>query len=149
MPAKRDQLGSDRYGDLLRGYGPDIEPDRRMNPVEKMRGQALFLQRLKDTDHLTLGTNHPNVASARLHSPAQDAHVVAVAASDNYDIGRFVGIELPHRLIELECMYLAGGRKAFLGGVRRAVVGDDNVEPGWHRCSTKVDRHMTCTEKVK
>src|SRR4029077_19086609 len=149
MAAKRDQFGSDRHGDLLRGHGPDIESDRRMNPAEQMSGQALFLQRLKDTDDLALGADHADVARTRLHGPAQDAHVVAVAASDNHNIGRFVGLELPHSLIELERVYFAGGREALLGSVRRTVVGDDNVEAGWDRCPAKIDRHMTCTEKVK
>src|SRR5260370_16900136 len=100
-----------------------------MNSVEQMRGQALFLQRLKDTDDLTLGADHANVAGPRLHGPTQDPHVVAVAARDNHDIGRFVRIELLHRIIELKRMNLAGRTEPFFGDVGTTVSGANYAEP--------------------
>ena len=145
----RDQLRRDRNRNLLRSDGADIESDGRVHALEQMRGHAFLLQRLKNLDHLALRSDHADVAGASLHRPAQDAHVVAVAAGDDDDAGSLVRIELLDSFIEIERMNFASGRKAFFRGVGGAVVRDDEVKPCISGDLTKVYRNVTCTEYIK
>src|SRR5271155_3170055 len=149
MPAKCDQLCRNRNRNLLGGDGADVESDGGVDLVEEMGGYAFLPQRFKDSNHFALGADHPDVAGAGLHGPAQQTHVVAMTAGDDDDVGSFVGIKLLRRLIEIKRMYFAGGREAFLGRVGGAVVGDDGVETCIRGHLTKICSYVTCAENIK
>ena len=114
LAADGDQFGGDGDCDFLGSDGADVEADGGVNAVEKMRGHAFFLQSLENLDHFALGADHADIAGARLHGPAEDAHVVAVAAGDDDDVGGLVGIELLRGLVEIERVHFACGGEAFL-----------------------------------
>src|SRR5271165_2238943 len=137
MSADRNQLRRDGNGDLFWGDGANIQANRCVNTVEKMRRYTFLAQRLEDLHDLTFRTDHAHVAGARLHGPAQDAHIVAMAACDDHDVGRLVRVELLRSLIEIEGVNLAGGGEAFLGGVGGAVVSHHDVKSCARRSLTK------------
>src|SRR5580704_1502271 len=149
VPANRNQLCRDGNRNLLRGDGADVESDGRVNPVKQMRRHAFLLQRLEDLDHLALGADHADIAGASLHRPAQHAHVVAVTASDNNDVGGLVRLERAGGFVEVERMHFASRRKAFLSGVGGSIVGNDEVKARISGNLAKVYRYMTCTKNIK
>src|SRR5271166_1486048 len=120
-----------------------------MNPVKQVCGYSFFQQRLKNLDHLALRSDHADIAGARLHGPAQDAHVVAMAASDDDDVGSLVRFELLDSLVEIQRMNFASGGKAFLGRVGGSVVGNDGVKTGIGCRLTKIGSNVTCAEYIK
>ena len=51
-------------------------------------------------------------------------------ASDDHDVGSFVGIELLDGFVKFQRMHFAGGRETLFGGVGGAIVGDDQIKTG-------------------
>src|SRR5579863_2603682 len=84
LPAHGDQFGSNGNGDLFGCDGADIETDGGVHSVEKVRRKALVAQGLENLDHFALRSDHADIAGSGLHGPAQEAHVVAVAASHDH-----------------------------------------------------------------
>ena len=80
VAAHGDELGEDGDGDLFGRDGADIEPNGRMHAIEELGLEAFAGEFAKDGDGFAFGTHHADVARGGLHGPAQDAHVVAVAA---------------------------------------------------------------------
>ena len=113
VAAQGDQLGGDRDRDLFGRDGADIESDRGVNPVEKMGWQAFLSETLENFDDFALGPDHADIARASFEGPAQDTHIVAVAARDDDEVGGFVRVELLHRLVEIERMHFTGSGKTF------------------------------------
>src|ERR1700745_2421245 len=114
VPPDGDQLRSNRHRNLFRRDGADVESHRSMYAIEQVRGQSLFLQRLEYLNHFALGADHANVAGARLHRPAQDAHIVAMPAGDDHDVGSLVRVELLDGLVEIKGMHLASSGETIL-----------------------------------
>jgi len=134
--------------DLFRRDGADIESDGGVNPVERWAA-GLRLQSLENFDDFALGPDHADVARASFRGPAQDTHIVTVAARDDDEVGGFVRIELLHRLVEIERMHFNGQRENVLGGVGGAVVSHDDVEACIAGNLAKVYSDMACTENIK
>src|SRR5258708_26510917 len=147
--SNRDQLRCDRNRNLLGSDGANIETDGSMDPVEQMCGYALFLQSLEDFNRLAFGPDHSDVTGAGLHRPTQNSHVIAMAAGDDDDIGRLVRIEFLRRLLEVKRVHFAGVGKAFLGGIRGAIICDDDIESCIRSYLAKVYRNVACTENIK
>src|SRR5215469_6508677 len=86
-----DQLGHDRYRDLFRGDGANIDADRSVDPGQLLRDNAFLFQLFIDGDGFALRADHADVARRGLGGPAQHAHVVAVSASYDHNVRRFAG----------------------------------------------------------
>ena len=149
MTAHGNQFGGDGHGNLFGSDGTDVQSNRRAHAVEQVRRQSLLLQRFEDLDHLALGSDHADVAGRSLHRPAQDAHVIAMAAGDNDDVRRLSWVQLARGFVEVEGVHLVGFWKSFLGRVGTAIVGNDEVETCIRCYPAKIDSYVTCTEKVK
>src|SRR5229473_3949449 len=149
VTAHGNQFGGDGHGNLFGSDGTDVQSNRRVHSVEQVRRQSLLLQRFEDLDHLALGSDHADVAGRGLHRPAQDPHVVAMAAGDNDDVRRLSWVQLACGFIEVEGVNFVGVWKSFLGRVGTAIVSHDEVETGIRSYPAKIDSYVTCTEKIK
>src|SRR5258708_26637711 len=109
LAADCNQFGSNGYGDFLRSDGSDIETDRSMHPVEKMRGNTFLLERLENLDDLALGADHANIAGTSLNGPPENAHIVSMTARNDDDIRRLVWIQMLHGPVEVLRIYFASG----------------------------------------
>ena len=146
MPAHRDQLGGDSNPNLFGRDRTYIQPDRGVHPLKQVCGDAFALQGFENFYYLPLRSNHAYIASAGLHGPAQNAHVIAVPAGDDHKVRRLAGIELLHRLVEIECVNFMSAREALLGRIGRAIIGHDHVKSG--ACGRPANAHgdMACPE---
>src|ERR1051326_874947 len=116
VSSNRDQFSGDGDSDFFRSNRTNIEPNRGVNTIKKMRGQPLFLKRLEYLNYLALGPDHPDIPRPCLHRPAQQSHVVVMTARDDDDVGRFGRIKLPGGFIEIESVHFARAGEALLGG---------------------------------
>src|ERR1017187_881293 len=89
--ADGDQLSHDGDGDLLRHGRANLQANGSEDALEALPRSAFRLQLLKDSEHLAARADHSDVMRGRIQSPAENAHIVAVAASDDDDIGGGAG----------------------------------------------------------
>src|SRR5579871_5852520 len=149
LAANGDEFGRDRDGDFFRRDGADVEPDGGVDAFEEAGGETLFLQLAGDGDGLALGPDHADISGLRLHRPAEDAHIVAVAARDDDDVGGFVGREPAHGLVEVFGNHLTGFGETLPVGVGVTVVNDDGVEARHFGSSIEVCGHMAGAKYIK
>ena len=95
-----------------------------------MGGQTFLLKLFEDGDGLASGSDHADVAGGGLHGPAQHTHIVAMAAGDDDDVGRFVGRDLGHCFFEIFGDDLVGLGETFAVRVGFTVVDDGDIESG-------------------
>src|ERR1700730_4447799 len=81
-----DKFSGNADGDFLRRQRADLQPYRRVHVLETLRGNAFTFERLIHRQHLALAADHTDVMCFSAHSPAEHAHVVAVAARDDYQV---------------------------------------------------------------
>src|SRR5579863_6677730 len=99
-----------------------------MDALEKLRIEAFARELAKHGDGFSLGADHSDVACRCLHCPAQNAHVVAMAASGDDDIGGLGGNQVLQRLIEVFGDDFACIGETLRVGVRLTIVCNDAVE---------------------
>src|ERR1700730_7220813 len=92
-----DKLSSNADRDFLRRQRADLQPYRRMHVLETLRGNAFALERLIHREHLALAADHADVMGFGAYGPAEYAHVVAVAARDDHQVTRSVGLQFLER----------------------------------------------------
>ena len=78
----------------------------------KSSGLSLQRQFAEDGDGFAVGADHADVARRGLHGPAQNAHVVAMAARGDDDVGRFAGSEFGESLVKVAAMTCRAGESA-------------------------------------
>src|SRR5216684_1510599 len=145
----RDQFSGNGYGDFLRSDGSDVETNRRMHPIEKVGRHTFLLKRLENLNDLALGADHADIAGTSLNGPAEDTHIVSMAAGNDDDIRRFVGIQMLHGLVEVFRMNLASRWETLFGGEGSAVIGDNHVKSGIGSRLGKIDGNVACAENIK
>ena len=101
VASHRDQFGRYSDCDFFRRYGPNVQSNGSMHTLEEVGRQTFFLQFLENSNRLALGTYHANVACGSVYRPAQDAHIVAVAAGDDHNVRGLIGRESRHHLVEI------------------------------------------------
>src|ERR1700739_1496588 len=86
-----DEFCHDGDSDLLRRDGADVEAYRGEHALETFSCNPLRFQLLIDGKNLAARSNHSNVERGSIDSPAEDLHVVTVAAGDNDNVRTFAG----------------------------------------------------------
>src|ERR1700722_8293544 len=95
-----------------------------------MRSQAFRLQFLENGDRLSFRPDHADIACRSLHSPAQHAHVVVMAAGDDDDVRRLAGGKFGGSLVEIFGDHLLRVGEALAIRVGFAIVDYGYVESG-------------------
>src|SRR5437868_5474857 len=96
----RNHFSDHGDGNLFGHNRANLEAHWREDTLEEVPGNTFFLKLLDHSDHLALAPDHRDIASGRFDGPAQDAHVVAMAACDDHEVTRAVYRKLwEHTLI--------------------------------------------------
>ncbi len=81
MP-ERHQLAHDADGDFFRAHGADVEPDRRVDAIQR-RQRSLVRDALQDPEHLAAAPDHPEVAMRQPRVHVERFLVQAVIVRDH------------------------------------------------------------------
>src|SRR5258708_6927473 len=149
LTRKSNQVCGNGDCNLFRRDRANVDANRRMYPIEQIRGQAFFAQSLENLDLFAFGANHSDITRARLNPPTQQTHVIAMASSNDDNIRRLVGIEFFRDLIELKRVHFMSCGESLLRSVRGTIVGDDDFKSRIRSRLTKIESYVTCTENVK
>src|SRR5882672_12694930 len=120
-----------------------------MHAVEELGSKSFLLKFLEDCDRLPLGSDHPDVACLSLNRPPQHAHIVAMSARHNYDVGRFARLQMSDSFVEVLRDHLLRFRETLAAGIDFSVVDHGDVKTGNSRNFVKACRNMTCAEYIK
>src|SRR6266481_3240809 len=94
IPADGHEFRRDADGDLFRRKRANLEPHRCVNAFELVCLIALVLQRFVHRQNFAFAADHAHVARFRTHRPSQNAHVFLVAARDDHQVTRRIGMNL-------------------------------------------------------
>src|SRR5205807_7714157 len=143
--AHGNQFGCDANGDLFRGEGPDFQSPGGIHAIKKVRREAFAFERLIDGEHFALAADHAQIARLGLHGPGEHAHVVAMPARDDQEIGGGIRLQFG------EGVFITGvdlGRhgEALEVGELLAIVDHTNGEAGGMRSVRHSYRDMPADE---
>ena len=144
-----NHLGYDRDRDFFRRDRSDFQAHGSHYPLEQLRIQSLLLQLFIDRQHFALRSDHPDIARAGLYCPTQDAHVIAMPAGNNHQVGVLVRRDARQRGFEIFCDDLACVWKTLSVGIALAIVDNHHVESRGPRNFIYVVRNVTGAEQVQ
>lgn len=90
MAQDTDEFRRDGDGYFRRRLSAYVDPDGRMDPVEKIFFESLLLQEPEDMLNLGPATDHPNVGGITFENRLETDAVVGVAVGNKDQIGIFV-----------------------------------------------------------
>src|SRR5260370_23724217 len=90
--ADGDQFRRDADGDLFGGERADFKTDRGIHAIKKLRREALAFERLIHGEHFARASDHAEIARVGFDGPGEHAHIVAVAAGDDHEVGGGMGL---------------------------------------------------------
>src|SRR5579864_4928357 len=149
LPADRNQFSSNRNGNLFRRHSTDIETNRCMYAFEQLGRKPLALEFAEDCDGLSLRSDHSDITRLGTDRPSEDAHVVPMPSSYDYDVGRLADVESFHRSFKVVRDDFLRFREAFTVRVRLAVVDHDHVEARVFGRLVEAGRHVAGAKDIK
>ena len=130
LAANGNHFGDDGDGDFLGGKGSDVEAHGGVDPFEGGAGESFLFEFLDNADDLTLAADHGDVAGRGGDGPAEDAHVVLVAAGDDDEVAVRIDGEAGEEILVFAGEGFGGVGESFFVGEGFAVVGDGDVKAG-------------------
>src|SRR5690349_23341071 len=121
-------FSDDRHSDLLRKYGPDIQPDWGANMLELFARHAFLFERLEYRPNFAFAADHPDIPGIRLNSPAQHVFVFLMTARHDNDVGVLVRSKRLERFLKTFGVDRFGFRKPLCVRISGAIVDDRGLE---------------------
>src|SRR5262245_4362197 len=128
-PSHLDDLAENRKRDFCRRFGGDIEPDRRVNPVDDLLSNFFLVAKsLKTSLDPPPAADHADVLCLTVNDLAQARLVVFVPSGDQDDIGRRRNRHLLKHLRHISDQHFVSIREALAIGISQSIIGYDDIE---------------------